>query len=452
MKMPAKTGRPQKPYQASDGQIIAGLCRQPDGRWRITATGERFSEPDEFLAIQRFRQWEQQHARDETLMSVPLAEVMGTDVGAMTARAASGGLDKLISERQVVIRSPLVPGKGPQEGVVEFLVPDSVLWPWLRRLLIEHPDYVARMTGIPRLASLPTMDLPRASLKLSVLIDTYDIKNPSEARSKREALAVFKRMMNFIGATTLADLTTDALKRWRGDIEQTVGSAGTKTAYYGRIKTIISFGLKEGLDQDQINAALDRCKVLWTPDKIPQVDPHPISRKDFHKLLKVGGKNWEAILLCGLNFCMHLDEVLDLQWGELDLKKGTYASIRGKTEDRRIPRAATIWKETIKALKEVPRRGESPYVFTSSHGTRFNRNTKGNDFTDLRNAAELPEVTFDHLRDGAYTAACQANGVDDKWARLLAGHKSPGLQDNYVLRNPAIVKPACDAVHRAYFG
>jgi hypothetical protein len=59
-------------------------------------------------------------------------------------------------------------------------------------------------------------------------------------------------------------------------------------------------------------------------------------------------------------------------------------------------------------------------------------------------------VTWSHIRDGAYTAAAQAPGVDEKFARLLAGHKSAGLQDKYVLRNPQIVKPACDAVYSAY--
>jgi hypothetical protein len=54
------------------------------------------------------------------------------------------------------------------------------------------------------------------------------------------------------------------------------------------------------------------------------------------------------------------------------------------------------------------------------------------------------------IRDGAYTAACQAPGVEEKWARLLAGHRSHGLQDSYVMRNPAIVRPACEAVYAAY--
>ena len=76
--MPAKMGRPQKPYQASDGQIIPGLCHQKDGRWRIVTTGDRFTESDEFRAIQRFRQWEQQHVRKETVISALGAKWRGT--------------------------------------------------------------------------------------------------------------------------------------------------------------------------------------------------------------------------------------------------------------------------------------------------------------------------------------------------------------------------------------
>jgi len=56
----------------------------------------------------------------------------------------------------------------------------------------------------------------------------------------------------------------------------------------------------------------------------------------------------------------------------------------------------------------------------------------------------------DGVRDGAYTAMCNASGVEEKHARLLAGHRSHGLQDNYVTKNTAIVRGACEAV-RAVF-
>src|SRR5437868_6008720 len=38
---------------------------------------------------------------------------------------------------------------------------------------------------------------------------------------------------------------------------------------------------------------------------------------------------------------------------------------------KRIPRAATLWPQTVKALQGIKRRGQSPYVFTSTHGTRY---------------------------------------------------------------------------------
>jgi hypothetical protein len=40
--------------------------------------------------------------------------------------------------------------------------------------------------------------------------------------------------------------------------------------------------------------------------------------------------------------------------------------------------------------------------------------------------------------------------VEEKFARLLAGQRSHGLQDNYVQRKPAVVAPACQAVRAAY--
>jgi hypothetical protein len=51
----ARTGRPQRPYQPTfGGDPIPGLYKCPDGRWRITQTGQKFTESDERRAIQRF--------------------------------------------------------------------------------------------------------------------------------------------------------------------------------------------------------------------------------------------------------------------------------------------------------------------------------------------------------------------------------------------------------------
>jgi integrase len=334
---------------------------------------------------------------------------------------------------------------------VEQPVTEPAFWAKVRQELIARPDHVARMVGIPEVANLRQLPMPTEAIKLADLIDVYRKQNPSTDKSKREAIATLNRLIEETGAKLLDDLTQDKLLSFRQSIEGsgTLKSAATRKAYYGRIKTIISFGLKVGLDQRQITAALARCAVLWTAEPMPAPDPRPISPEVFNQLLKFAGAGpWRAWLLLGLNLCMYMEELCGLRWEEFDLAKRTYASIRTKTRRHRIPRAAVLWKETVAELNKLRRRG--PYVFTSSHGTRFNRNTKINDFRDFCDAAGMSkQITFSCIRDGAYTSACRAR-VDDKWARVLAGHKAAGLQDNYVLRHPEIAAPACAAVYKDY--
>lgn len=90
--------------------------------------------------------------------------------------------------------------------------------------------------------------------------------------------------------------------------------------------------------------------------------------------------------------------------------------------------------------------------FVSAHGTRYPASGQWKTWNKLRIAAGCPNAQMDDIRDAAYTAACRAKGVDEKYARLLAGHRSHGLTDAYVQRNPFDVKPASDAVYAAFFG
>lgn len=453
-------GRKQKPHQASWGEHITGLYKCPDGRWRIIATGEKFTEHDERKAVAKFRAWEAKNNPGTIAITAPVANLR--EIEAATARPApveftatdgneTRPVTRLTAEfllelqRQNKYETPVTINATRQ-------TPEGAFWFQLGQLLRNQPALVAEKTGIPEIAGLAHFPIPKDPLKLSAIAEIYKTRNAATAKAKNEALAVFHRFATHTHAHTLADLTTPKLLAFRDHIEKTVAGAGTRAAYYGRCKAIIAFAKEEGLDTVQITQTLDRMAVLKTKAKKPQVDPHPISREDFHKLLNAGNGSWRPWLLLGLNLCMHLGAVCKLQWAEFDLDRGTYAAIRGKTKDKRIPQAATLWPETIEALKGIARRGQSPYVFVSNHGKDYNRNTRGNDFAELRDAAGLPkELTFDWIRDGAYTAAVRDPAVEERFARVLAGHRSHGLQDNYVLRNPEIVRPACEAVHRAYF-
>jgi integrase len=202
------------------------------------------------------------------------------------------------------------------------------------------------------------------------------------------------------------------------------------------------------MDSQQIDAALSRLAVLKPPKDRRTMKPSPISRDDYHKLYNAADEKWRLRMLLMLNLCLHFEECLSLGWDDFNLNDGTFCSNREKRG--RIIRAATLWPQTIALLTKVIKI-QSPYVLISSRGTQFNAKGAWKSWQRLRKAAGLPLVQMDDIRDGAYSAACNAVGVDEKFSRLFAGHRSPGLQDNYVQRNPSIVRPACDAVYAAYF-
>ena len=453
----AKMGRPQRPYETSWGEMVPGLYRCPDGRWRITATGRKFTEADERRAVSRFRATQQPATVD-----VPTVYHEPADDGLMERLAGGGRLTKIplpgvkpAAEFLEVLNAPPRRPHDTDEPIADHhrdrvIIKADQFWPWLRELVISKPEYVAKMIGIPELANLKHLPLPKPAITIEQLVETYETQSPSKPQTKATSVRTIKKLARFANAKTVEDLTQEQLLRWRDKVENdpNLTSAGTRAGYYGQVKTVLGFGMKAGLDQVQLRAALDRCKVLWTAEPLPPVNPQPISREDYHTLLDASNDTWRAWLLLAMNLAMTSEDLCQMEWSDFDMEAGTYAAIRVKTRRDRIPRAGVLWDETMEAMQRLPRRSE--YVFTSARGAKYNKNSRVNLFAKLRARVGLPEtVKMSHIRDAAYTSACQGTG-DERWARVLAGHRAPGLQDNYVLRNPEAVRPACEAVYRAF--
>jgi len=336
---------------------------------------------------------------------------------------------------------------------IGFQIDESIVWPWVQDIFYNQRQYFAEKIECPELLQ---MDLSRFTppIKLQKLTDVYQEKNPSTKKTKDRTVNCFKALMKATGAKTLPELSQEKLMAWRDSIEQseTIKSAGSKKALYGQIKTLISFGLKAGLDKTQIAAALASCKVLWTADVESPMQPHPIDRADFHTLLKTAaGGMWRAYLLLGLNLCMTLGELIELVPSDFDLENGTFTCIRHKTRHMRIPRAATLWAETIEAVRPLIR-SDRKYIFTSPRGCKYSSTSRHDEFAKLRDKAKLPDdVKYSHIRDGAYTVACNEgkSTESERLSKVFAGHEA-GMSDAYVRRNPAIVKPVCDAVYAKY--
>jgi hypothetical protein len=140
---------------------------------------------------------------------------------------------------------------------------------------------------------------------------------------------------------------------------------------------------------------------------------------------------------------MYLQEVIKLEWA--DIRDGCLVTHRAKTG--KCVRVGVLWKETLEALADVKRRGSMIFYNYAAAPLGIKGGEKR--FRELRDAAKV-EVTSSQLRDGAYTAAVEAD-VTSNLCQLLVGHRSD-IADHYVKRKPKMVAPACAAVHGAYFG
>ena len=331
------------------------------------------------------------------------------------------------------------------KGQVSFVqkVNEQEMWNWCRRQILADPVHAARMTGIAALAHLRHEIKPQADIKLDAIRDLYTAKAEANWRTKGQVRSAFQRLAKLTKAETLADLSTEVLKTFRDAVNADLAPSAAAQVF-GKLKSSLSFAAKEGMDPEQITAVLGRMRVLTTPKSITKADPHPIAPEAFRKLLGAADAQWRAILLLSLNLALYLEDVAGLQWEDFDLKAGTFVGRRQKTQ---VIRCGCLWPETVTAIKALPRKANSPYLFTSATGTRYKGESLYNAYLEFRTDAGV-NVVFSSMRDGAYTHAAQA--CEERFVRVLVGHRMAGLTDNYVMRNPAWVKPATDAIYTVY--
>jgi integrase len=430
--LPRKRGRKHKPFRADDGHV-EGLYRRPDGRWRIVATGAEFTEPDERLAVARFREWQRNSCKDLVPVSIATAANPGAYMPSLLTAADAG----------LPLKLTFSPGGDVRMSTD---VPAAQLWGWLRVMLLNRADLVAREVGIPEVARLADLPARGPSPSLAELVQTYSTHAEVKVEARRKARRIVEDFTAVTGAATLRDVTTAAALRWGDAVKGRGYGPATVKNYFQRLKSVLSFARKRGVDAAQVRAALDGCAVLVPPKGATTFDPRPIAPADFHRLLKAAGKVEKAFLLLALNCCLYAAEALEVRWSELDLEGKVFVSARAKTG---MVRAAVLWPRTVAALRAVRRTG-SDFVFVSARGTAYHPNSFRKVFAQLRTRAGVRgDIKISDIRDGAYSAAVESR-CDANLCNILAGHRC-GMSDHYVKRRPSIVKPACEGVERYYF-
>lgn len=417
------------------------------------------------LAIFRFRDWVNEHGRE----TVDVGQGTTTEDGKpftdedMRDAILSGRLhvtpeaayvddfDILSEDTEEIVSAMLRGPKKIQFGSVTTL-PATDFWRAVRDLVLSDSERFRRETGLRVID-----EQPPPSVKLSELIAAYEQKRK---RPSDEELTKVRIYWDFFTkavspAKTVREVTVDELSKWEDAARQPYhdgASPSTLHHRYDYVFRIFNYAKTKQIDAEECERVLKdlRSRKAELPNK-RNPNPQPIAVEDFHNLLGAADVRWRAMLLVSLNLCYYPVDVRTLPKSAIDLHTGVVIFDRAKTGQ--TTRVGLLWKRTIEALKAMqaaePHDGE--YVFNSQYNAPYSADGFRNTFRQWRNEAGLSHVEFQHIRDGAYTAAIE-RGASEELTKILAGHKIHGMSDAYVKRRPRMVADACSAIEQHYFG
>ena len=286
-----------------------------------------------------------------------------------------------------------------------------------------------------------------SSVKLEKLGRLYLDNARFTKHERRRSKLYWREFVAAVGVKTVGEVTAKKVLRYHNLVDKAGKSSSYVSRRFAKVKTILRFAQEQGVAPRGIDTILSHCGILKRRYQ-PVLQPHPISRRNLHKLLAVAGEKWTAALLCALNFCMYGAELAFVERADVDLTKGTLVTARKRN---RVTRVAVLWPRTTRALREMPQQPGSP-LFISQVGMRYQSEDLRRNFVRLRERVGLSEsVKFSDIRDGAYVAAVNGKDVPLEQARILGGRMTD-VRDRDIKRNPRIVADACAAVEKHYFG
>ncbi len=310
-----------------------------------------------------------------------------------------------------------------------------------------------------------------------------------EERSKDTIKQITTHFPQFIDITNvdyMEQLTNEHIKAYRKRIIE-LKKRGFHTVTFLKhrfdaVKRIFRHAKMHMENKTELNNKLDALEAILKVDGDgARKNAKPIEKDQMLWLLKATdtpSKNhieklrlakWKAILLTALNTCSYMKDICDMRFRKtnsiegVDLTNSTLSMYRVKTS---IAKIAVIWKETIQAILEYRelRDSDADFVFVTRNNTpcltshlrkewsKYIKPLASKVATEETNKkTDLSFLEFSMIRDGCFTACAKAKLPIDQ-RNFVSGHKNPGNDDDYLLRQPELAKPACDAIYSYFIG
>lgn len=246
----------------------------------------------------------------------------------------------------------------------------------LLEYLAVKDDLQAGRTPRPNAGQFAVRDLCNSFLTAQRLrMDSGGITS----RSFADLYATAERLAEALGKMrAVADLRPDDFDRYRASMAAKWGPT-TLANEVQRVRSIFKWGLESGLLEKPMlfGPHFKKPKRREVRRARAEIGPRDFTAEEIRALLAAAKPQMKAMILLGVNCGWGNSDISELQQRHLDLASGTADFPRPKTE---IDRRATLWPETVKALRKAlkvrpkPKSGDDAgCVFITKYGERWKR-------------------------------------------------------------------------------
>jgi integrase len=196
------------------------------------------------------------------------------------------------------------------------------------------------------------------------LVEHYKAWGLGRQRGFQTKIDHLRQLSAVFGNLPLRSFTTRLLEEW-----QSKRMEKNKPATVNRMLATLKHMFTKAVEWDMVEEAVWKRvrKVKLLPENNRRL--RYLSQEECQRLVSICNSYLKPIVITALNTGMRKGEILSLQWEKhIDLRHGFILLDMTKNGERReIPINQTL-RET---LTKIPRRIDSPYVFTDENGDRF---------------------------------------------------------------------------------
>jgi len=246
------------------------------------------------------------------------------------------------------------------------------------------------------------------------LADEY-VKWAERQRGFIKKLSVIKMLVAEFGHYPLRRFDTMMIEQFQTDRLQKGHKPATVNRHIATLKHMFTKATDWNMVEEETLKRVRKVKLLEENNRRLRY----LSKEECQALINACKEHLKPIVITALNTGMRKQEILSLQWGQVDLKNGfILLDITKNGERREIPINATLRE----VLSGIIRRIDVPYVFYDNEtGQRYGNIQRS--FTTACRKANIRDFHFHDLRH-CFSSHLVMAGVDLTTVKELLGHKT----------------------------